>query len=262
MAWKPRFNGLNAVAFDLDGTIYLGNSIIAGAAETIAFLQDNGIRVFYFTNSSTRTRMELLRKLFGMGLTVSIEQIYTSAYACAMYARDNHLRDVYCIGTDGLKAELGSNGVNVTDDVGRVEGVIVGLDPDFSYDMLAKLTDFTVGNHTLIACNRDRSFPVEGNRLMPGCGPIVAAVEEFLDRKVDYMAGKPNTYMMELLARERGLGRNEIAVVGDSYASDIEMAKRYDCRSFLVTGEPNPAVTGTVVIRDIAELGQLLFEAE
>ena len=41
---------INAVVFDLDGTIYYGNDIIKGAKETINKMKALNKKVFYLTN--------------------------------------------------------------------------------------------------------------------------------------------------------------------------------------------------------------------
>ncbi|TGU70049.1 HAD-IIA family hydrolase [Geomonas terrae] len=260
MECRPRFPSLKGIAFDLDGTIYLGQSAIDGAVETLAFLREQGLMVFYFTNASGRTREQVRQKLVGLGLEADLRQVYTSGFACAQYACAASLGEVFCIGTQGLRDELGSRGISVTEDGRSAQAVIVGLDPGFSYDRLAEAGPMIGGDCRLIVCNRDRSFPVEGGRLLPGCGPIVAAVESFFGREADYMAGKPNTFMMELLCQDWGLNKDEIAVVGDSFTSDMEMARRFGCASILIA-EEKPAVTfdQMQVVRDIRELKDVLF---
>jgi ribonucleotide monophosphatase NagD (HAD superfamily) len=104
-----------------------------------------------------------------------------------------------------------------------------------------------------IICNRDRTYPVEDNLLMPGCGPIVAALEYATERTADVIIGKPNTYMLELLCRDWKLGNQEILVVGDTYESDIAMANNFGSRSVLI--DPSgKKIDGTVTITKILDL--------
>lgn len=243
---------IKAVAFDLDGTIYMGNTIVDSAADIVRFIRGKGMQVFFFTNSSTRTRQKVFEKLDGMGLNPSLDHIYTSAYAVAKYLSGNSISTVFCLGTAGLKDEIAANRIRVTSDPYAAEALVVGLDPDFSYARLADVMPFTERNCPIIVCNRDRSFPVENGKFMPGCGPIVSAVESALGRSVDFIAGKPNTYMMELLEADWGLCNSEIVVVGDSLESDIGMARRHGCRSFLISGNSLETVEGMTVVPDIS----------
>ncbi|MBO9343387.1 MAG: HAD family hydrolase, partial [Roseiflexus sp.] len=46
----------SAYIFDLDGTIYLGDALLPGVAETIACLRTGGSKVLFLSNNPTRTR--------------------------------------------------------------------------------------------------------------------------------------------------------------------------------------------------------------
>ncbi len=226
-------HNIKAIAFDLDGTIYYGNQAIDGAAETIEYLKNKGIKVFYFTNNSTKTREQIYSKLKGMGLDLSLDTVYTSAYATAFYCKESQLDSVYCIGSDGLISELNGHGISTNNE--KVKAVIVGLDFNINYDKIATALLHLQNGCKLINCNQDKNYPVEGGRLMPGCGAMTAAISGAYDKDIDFIVGKPNTYMIELLANKHGYGNKDILVVGDSLDSDIEMANRFGCKSILVT---------------------------
>lgn len=252
---------IKAVAFDLDGTIYFGNAIADGAADIIRLFEQSGIAVFYFTNNSMKTRLQLFEKLTGMGLKTDIGHIYNSAYATAVYARDRGVRRVYCVGSGGLREEIRKQGLSVSDEDADI--IILGLDTEFDYRKLtAVLQTYVQSRCPIIACNRERTYPVEGGLLMPGCGPLVSAVENACAASVEYVVGKPNTYMMEILSKEWGLDNTGILVVGDSYESDIEMAKRFNCRSILISREnvTGRNYTDTLVVSDISDIATFIMQ--
>lgn len=245
---------IKAFAFDLDGTIYVGNKIVDGAVGLIQYIKEGGLKVFYFTNASTRTKFQILDKLEGMGLKSAVDEIYTSAYATAAYSARMLYSKVFCIGTEDLKKEFNALGMEITTDVSTAEALIIGLDPDFTYRKLAEIMPFRDKSCPIIACNRDSRFPVETGSYLPGCGPIVAAAEDALGRRVDRIIGKPDTFMIESLVHDWGLKNTEVVVVGDSCESDVEMARRYGCRSFLISQDINMIVDGTTVVRNIASV--------
>jgi 4-nitrophenyl phosphatase len=240
-------------AFDLDGTIYTGNTLIDGADEVVHYLRRQGAKVVFFTNSSTRTVQQVYEKLTRMSLAPVLEDIHTSAQAAAIYTFRSSISKVFCIGTDGLKAELQSLGVKVLDVAETAEALVIGLDPEFTYAKLAAAMPCYT-DCKIIACNRDRSYPVENNVKLPGCGPIVAAVEDALGRKVDFMAGKPNTYMLDLLSQQLGCSNTDITVIGDSYDSDIQMAISYGATSFLISDRQVADIRDTTQVADIREI--------
>ncbi|MBI5418813.1 MAG: HAD-IIA family hydrolase [Deltaproteobacteria bacterium] len=248
---------IRAVVFDLDGTIYEGDKPADGALDLVRFFRENDVKVFYCTNNSTKTRRELRGKLVKMGLAASTDAIYSAAHAAGKYAAEMSIKQAYCFGADGLRQELGSSGVEVIEDASKAAVAILGLDPDVDYRKISDLACFRDREVTLVACNKDRFFPVEDGRLMPGCGLFVTMIEDLLKREVDHVVGKPNTYMLELLSKEHGLSSGEMLVAGDSYDSDMEMAKRFGCPSVLIGREKGSSIPGVAVVRNIAGVRDL-----
>ena len=199
------------------------------------YLKIKGIRIFYFTNNSTKTRNQIFEKLQKLGLSVEINEVYSSAYAAGLYLKEKGYSAVYCCGSEGLRAEIEINGTKcVNDGSEKIQAVVVGLDHSFDYKKM------TIGLNLLrdkeckfIVCNKDRTYPVEGDVLMPGCGPIVAVLENASGRTPDVIIGKPETYMLEILCRDWELEPQQVLVVGDTYDSDIAMAKTPAQKRFL-----------------------------
>ena len=85
-----------------------------------------------------------------------------------------------------------------------------------------------------IACNRDKSFPVEGGKSMPACNAMVAAIESTTGKPPDYVIGKPETFMLDLIAKRNKYLPQEILIIGDSPETDIAMANRFGSPSILI----------------------------
>lgn len=245
--------GVKAAVFDLDGTIYLGNSLIDGAVELVNFLESRDVRVFYCTNNSTKTRDDLCRKLIGMGLSASCEIIYSAAHAASRFVAGQGINEAFCLGAQGLREELRLAGVNPVPLDEGVETMVVGLDAAIDYAQIPELLNLRGREIKLIACNRDRFFPADNGHLMPGCGFIVSMVEETIGKKVDQCVGKPSTYMLDLLRREHRLTKDEVLVIGDSLESDIAMANATGCRSIYISTsvEATHAPLSVSTLRDI-----------
>lgn len=249
---------IKAVAFDLDGTIYFGNTLADGVSELVSFLKSKNIKVFYFTNNSSKSRTEIFDKLKNLGLELILDEVYNSAYATAIYAKEKGYKSVYCPGAAGLVKELELNGVTVLTGDELAEAVIVGLNAEFNYTNIAKSLNNIRRGSKLIVCNRDPNYPVGNNTILPGCGPLVAAIECAAGVKADFVVGKPNTYMLEILMKDHKLKNFEVLVVGDTYDSDIEMAKKYGSSSVLVTNNSAYNVSDVVLLKQTKDL-RLLF---
>jgi len=223
---------IKAIAFDLDGTLYLGNQAVEGAIETLAELEMNGIVPLFFTNNSARTTPQIVNKLLSLGFNATERNTYTASTACARYLEQQDTGSVYLIGSDNFRKDLEERGVKI-DEPEKAATVVVGLDFFLTYERIAGALHAISNGARLVVANLDASYPVEGGRRMPGCGAMVGAIIGASGHQPDFIAGKPNTYMLELLCSDQGLRSEEICVVGDSIESDIEMANRFQCRSIL-----------------------------
>ena len=69
--------------FDLDGTVYRGNSPIEGAVKFINRLKENDIKFKFITNRSDRSSEEVSIHLTKMGVPSNPNLVITSAMATA-----------------------------------------------------------------------------------------------------------------------------------------------------------------------------------
>jgi len=225
-------NKISAFVFDLDGTLYNGESAVAGALQAVRALLKLNYRVFYFTNNSSKTRAQVVDKLTKLGFPAHPRNTYCVARAMAAYLKEKKLASVYLIGAEGLKAELAAHKIAVRDSA-RVAAVVVGLDTKFNYAKLSTALAALEKGAKLIAANTDLSYPAGRNRRLPACGAMVGAIVGATAHAPDFTVSKPNTYMLRLLCREHGLSPEQICVVGDSPGSDIRMAEAFKCASVL-----------------------------
>jgi HAD superfamily hydrolase (TIGR01450 family) len=248
--------GIKAVVLDLDGTIYLGNRLIEGVLDLLDLFESRSLMPFFFTNNSTKSRKQLFEKLAGMGIRLELKQVYGTAYATAVFVQERGLQRVFCIGRQGLRRELKEKGVVVCEDERLTEALIIGMDTKFDRAKLSKAIQVMKRGGTAIACNRDDSYPGENGEMLPGCGSIVAAIESESGKKVQYLVGKPDTFMLKLLTKDWNLNMNEILVVGDSYSSDIAMAHKSGSKSILISKKKYP---DTVVMENIMQIRRFLI---
>jgi HAD superfamily hydrolase (TIGR01450 family) len=225
-------NNISALAFDLDGTIYCGNSAIEGAVGTINTLASLNYKIFYFTNNSAKTREQIVHKLKGMGLSANPLNTYCVTYAIAIYLKEKRITEVYLIGSRDLENELLLSNIKIRNN-GDIGAVVIGLDQSFDYNKISLAQDAINNGAKLIIANNDSSYPIEHDRRLPGCGSIVAAVVGATLHFPDFIVGKPNTYMLELLCKDHKLLPEQICVIGDSLGSDIKMAENFKCQSIL-----------------------------
>ena len=247
-------------AFDLDGTLYMGENIIKGAIELIEYLRQQ-YKIAFFTNNSSKTKQEIHDKLNRLGIACELQEVFTSSSAMSLYLKETGIDNIYVIGSESFRSELKNNGFQIVDN-DSAEHLIVGYDCNFSYKKIADALMVLLGGGMFIACNEDGSFPIGENKLLPGCGAMVGAVASSSGREPDFIVGKPNTYILSKIADTYGVSNYEIVVVGDSYESDIAMALRYQSNAILIGSLPDhdSSHKNVLVKKDIYEILRLIKE--
>lgn len=231
---------------DLDGVVYAGAALLPGAGEAVARLRAAGRRVAFLTNNSARASADVARKLAALGVPCEPGGLMTSAAAAARWlaARERPGgRGVHVMGTDALRGEVEAQGVALATGA-EADTVLVGFDPGFTYEKLAAAFTRGRGGATLVACNRDREYPVDDGALRPACAAMLGALEESLGRRAEATVGKPSRYMLDLLAADMGFALGECVVVGDTPDSDLVMAAS--------AGVPGAWVRGEVTLASLA----------
>ena len=241
---------IKLVAFDLDGTVYYGDELIEGANDTIGFFRKNGCKVCFLTNNSTKTRMQIFEKLHGIGVKCEPNEVMTSGFVAADYVRKRNISNVYISGSENLIREFEGLGVNVVDE-GKAENLVIGYNPMFSYDDLAKAVRVAVKAQMILACNKEKLYPGKDKVLMPGCGAMVAAIEFCADRKADIVTGKPNTDMINFVSQYYNTEITHTLMVGDTYESDMVMAINAKAMSVYVGKERYDNVISVKSIKEI-----------
>lgn len=211
-------DGIDGLVCDLDGVLYRGNEAVPGAAGAVERLRAAGVSLLFCTNNSHSTVAQYVEKLARAGVPAEPEEILTSAIVTADVLASRGLAGhrALVVGGYGITDALEAVGIAVDGDAPEV--VVVGWDPDFTYETMRRAATAVREGAAFVATNGDATFPA-ATGLWPGAGAILAAIEKASGGKAEVM-GKPNAPMMEVAAR-RLAGAKRIAVVGDRPDSDL-----------------------------------------
>ena len=245
---------------DLDGTVYLGEQLIPGAAEAIAALRGEGRRVAFLSNKPLQTRDDYAAKLTRLGVPTAADEVINSSLVLARHLRAlDPGAPVYVIGEPPMRAEMAAHGFEVRNDE-RVRWVVIAFDRTFTYAKLNTALQAVRGGARLIATNPDRTCPVEGGEI-PDCAGMIAAVEAVTDTKVEIIVGKPSPIILEVALRALGCVAHESVIVGDRVETDIAMGKQLGLATILVlsgvTRSDDPRIAALApdhVLRSVREL--------
>ncbi len=203
---------------DMDGVVYRGGELIAGAERFIADLVRRGVPFKFLTNNSQRTRRDVAKRVRGMGIEVREEHIFTCAMATARFlASQKPGGTAFIIGEGGLSTALHQHGFAIVDH--DPDFVVVGEGRTFNAEALEQATNMILNGARFIATNLDPNCPTRSG-IRPGCGAIVAMLEAATGYEA-FSVGKPSPVMMRGARKELGLAAAETIMIGDTMATDI-----------------------------------------
>lgn len=226
---------LRAFIIDMDGVLWEGQRPLPGLPEFFATLRQRGLKFVLATNNASQTPEQYLAKLANFGITVSREEILTSAQAAALYLHQHNGSRVraFVIGEDGVQQALTEQGFTLTNlyEV-NADYVVVGMDRALSWDKLATATLNIRAGAKFIGTNPDRTLPTERG-LTHGNGAVLAALQASTEI-APLIIGKPEPTMYQLAMQRLDVPAEQVAAIGDRLDTDILGAVRAGCQSILV----------------------------
>ena len=250
---------------DMDGVLYRGSEMIAGADAFVRELRRRDIPFRFLTNNSQRTRRDIVAKLARMGIDCTEEHVYTCAMATAAYLEKQRPNGTaFVIGEGGLLTALHSHGYAIVDH--DPDYVVVGEGRTFNLELVEAAVRMISRGSKLIATNLDPSCPMANGSIRPGCGAMVAVIEAATGVKA-FSVGKPSPFMMRAARKELGLTTDQTTMIGDTMETDILGGVALGFHTVLVLSGgtrkedvQHYAYQPERVVTSIAELHELLEE--
>lgn len=236
-------------AFDLDGTIYLGDGLIPGAAQVIGALRATGAHVVFVTNKSLEASADYAAKLTRLGIPAARSDVVSAIDALVLYLRKRHPNArLMAIAEPPLIDELRSAGFEVTVDPTATDVVVVSFDRTFDYAKLTRAYQAVNAGAVIVATNPDPYCPTPDGGL-PDCAAMLAALEACTDAKAEAIVGKPSIHMARAFLSRLGVPAAEAAMVGDRLLTDVTMGLNAGMASVLVmSGATTPQLLADSIV--------------
>lgn len=228
--------------FDMDGTIYLGNSPFDFAIRFIKNLHENGKQVLFFTNNASHTPDFYIKKLTRLGFDAREGEIMTSGDVTIEFLKRHRAgKSVYLVGTDELVQNFKDSGINMlSGKEERADIVVTSFDTSLTYEKLDNACRLIRGGAEYLSTHPDKNCPTE-NGFIPDSGAIAALVTTSTDVTPTYF-GKPYKETIEMISEATGFAPEEMCIFGDRLMTDIALGKRFGVTAVLVlSGETQPA---------------------
>jgi arabinose operon protein AraL len=223
-----------AAVLDLDGTVYLGDSLIPGVDAAIERLREVVGPVRFLTNKAIARRRDYSEKLTRLGIDADRSHVVNSGWVTAKYVGDQFPEsEAFVVGEAPLVEELHDAGVDTTTDTPG-DLVVASMDRAFDYDDLDTALRTLEDEETpFFATNPDRTCPTE-SRPIPDAAGMIGAIEGVTGRTVDEVLGKPSPRMIETTLGAVGVDPEACLMVGDRIETDILMGERAGMTTVLV----------------------------
>jgi len=218
---------------DMDGTFYLGGSMIPGAGDFVRSLESRGLDFRFFTNNSSHAREDCLRKLARMEFLVAREKVVLSTDVAAAWLHENHKgARVYLLGNANMARELQGQGIPLVEDTPDL--ILLGFDTTLTYEKINRAANWIASGLPYIATHPDRNCPIPGG-FMPDTGSMIALFEASTGRKPLVM-GKPERTTVQYLATMLHCSFDELCFVGDRLETDIAIGRHGSPSVLVLTG--------------------------
>jgi len=234
---------IEAILFDLDGVLYIGENSVPGAVETVSSLQQFGHRIAGVTNTTTQSRRTIAEKLKSMGIPIPEAAIYTPAALAnraigskkaALFIRDSLLEDF-----QNIRECRDSPDFVVMGDIGG-EG--------YPPKTLRLIFEMVMEGAEILALHKNR-FWQKADGLHLDLGVFVAAIE-YATGKSATVLGKPSAGFFHEICRELGVLPEHALMIGDDIESDIGGAQQSGLKTALVqTGKYRETFVKQIGIR-------------
>ncbi|HEY3105474.1 MAG TPA: TIGR01458 family HAD-type hydrolase [Gaiellaceae bacterium] len=232
---------MTAILLDIDGVLHVSGEAIPGAPEAIRVLRDEGHRLRFVTNNTTRARAQLAAELRSIGIELADEELATTPLAAGrlleglrvlpltMAAIHEDLAQHMTLVDEGAEVVL-VGGADETAETGRV----------FTYEEMNRAFAELRDGARLVCLHKNRWWQTSRGPLLDA-GAFVAGLEYAAQTQAE-IVGKPTAAYFEAALAELEAAPGEAVMVGDDVEADIGGAKRLGMHGVLVrTGKFRPA---------------------
>lgn len=206
---------------DMDGTLYLGDRLLDGAADFLDWVGRTGGRYIFLTNNSSKGTDDYVKKMKGLGVPARPQDFLTSVHVTVRYLLCHYAKKkLYVLGTQSLKQELSSAGLCVTERLEEgIDCLLMGFDTELTFSKLEDACRLLIGGADYIATHPDIACPTEYGSV-PDCGSVAQMLFNATKRLPKYL-GKPEPDIAELAVQMSGFDKDRTILIGDRLHTDI-----------------------------------------
>ena len=220
-AWMAALKEKKLFLLDMDGTIYLDQTLFPGTAPFLNAVRASGGRYLFLTNNSSKSVDAYIDKLSGMGVPAVREDFLTSVDALiADLNKRSPFRKCSAFGTRTFRRQQEGAGISVTDHLeDGVDCLIAAFDTELTFQKLEDACILLNRGVEFIATNPDWVCPTWYGSV-PDCGSMCEMLFRATGRR-PRVIGKPQPAMALLALERTGFDPGQAVMVGDRLYTDV-----------------------------------------
>ncbi|HZG35310.1 MAG TPA: TIGR01458 family HAD-type hydrolase [Gaiellaceae bacterium] len=248
-----------AILLDVDGVLHVSDEPIPGAVQAVARLREEGHRLRFVTNNSTRARSGLAEDLRRMGFELEDDELQTTPVAAA---RELAGRRIFALVMSAIVDDLaGVELVGENADAVLVGGCDESLEPNqvFSYMNLARAFSELQAGADLYCLHKNKWWQTARGPMLDG-GSFVAGLEYATGIEATVL-GKPSAGCFAAALAALDAEPELTWMVTDDLEQDVAGAQLFGMKTVLLrTGKFRPedlehsSVVPDAVLSSIAHL--------
>jgi len=224
-----------ALLIDLDGVIYQGDKLIAGAVDAINWINTEGIQYRYVTNTTSRSRLKLLHKLEQLGINARLEDIFTPIIAAMQWLNNHQVKNAALFVPEDALSDFKEIGQPGSTTGSEADAIVIGdLGDEWDYSLLNRAFRLLMheSRPVLIALGMTRYWrAADGLRL--DVAPFIKALEYAASCKAKVI-GKPSIDFFKLALNSFEEIPRTAIMIGDDIVGDIQGAQKAGINTILV----------------------------
>lgn len=208
-----------SVLCDLSGVVYQGQTLLPGAGSALNKLRSKGLALRFITNTTRKTKSDIVANLRAMGLTCEPDEVFAPAQAARTWL-EHRACTPHLLVHPALEIEFDTGAAS---EMGAV--VIGDAGEAFTYANLNRAFRVLNDGAPLLALADNRYFRDSDGALSLDAGPFVKALE-FATGTTATVLGKPSREFFELALAATGSSLEQAVMIGDDAETDVAGALR------------------------------------
>lgn len=221
-------DSVKSLLLDLSGVLYVGDEAVPGAREAVEMAHRAGLPLRLITNTTRQPRRRILDRLRTLGFDFPDEALTTAPSAIrAELERQGRAARFF------VHPDLQTEFEDCDSASGDADVVVLGdMGEHFSVDTLNEAFRTLMDGAELWVMGMNRYFQESGG-LSLDLGPFVRALEYAAEVEAKNF-GKPDKRIFHTAIAGLGLPPEQVLMVGDDYAGDIDGARSAGLAACLV----------------------------